>query len=209
ADLSTPSVPVFFDYSGLWSRVAGYALPAGYPRPFNPTLRPSGHPPSLSRTSRSIQDLVARPFTPESNGPFSHRTAPASLPRSERKLLENKLVAWKVILDLPRARDFEGGGVDQIIYLSGQLRTDESAPELFRALVSQCAVYPFLFVTDGSRVLLLMARRKEHQDQPREVRTGLMAVLVPKLREIDVIRESLTTIGIIVNHRYDRLLLTV
>ena len=86
-DPAAALVPVYFDFSALWSRVAGTSAPAHYPRALG---GPAHRTPEVERWAAGgtfpyhLRELLSRtsPEVQAEGGPPKHRLGPFGLPRS-------------------------------------------------------------------------------------------------------------------------------
>ena len=87
------------------------------------------------------------------------------------------------------------------VFVQGELRTDSTPPELFRAVVADCRKSPFLFAKGDSRVLLgfLSGSNVDKLGSPS---VPVLPTLQEYLREIVVAREPVDSLHLLVAHRY-------
>jgi hypothetical protein len=204
ADTRRPHIPVFFDFEGSWCRSWEISGTLSYPHPI-PMRSLEGEPSRrLSQNDRArVAELVRRPFKRGAEpGPL--RVSPFYFPRSQRRLLETETVERRVFLDIakvpaPQARPFE-----RVAFVQGTFLPGCTAPPLFRRLVAM-NVFPFLFATDGSRVLLGTLSSSPGSESGNGPRPAILVGLQRHLRSIEIVRESIPSLTVLVNHRYDRL----
>ncbi|HZY71172.1 MAG TPA: hypothetical protein VFF67_09385 [Thermoplasmata archaeon] len=208
-DLRSEGVPVFFDFEGIWSHLAGIAYCAAYPRGL-------GASDSAERTHRDVRrhawaarDLIRRPFSAEQDGRREHLIGTFGLPWSQRRLLETGAVRHRVFLDPARLPPFQGRVADQVVVVVGKWRSEQPLGGLFRTLTEECRVFPFLFAADRERVLLGALGRGTGGAAPASPeaapRRSPMAVLRSWLEGIELVQESAAALTVNVDHRYDRL----
>lgn len=204
-DLQLPTVPVFFDFSGAWSRFAGELGPRGYPRPLGIPCSSTGGGASVG-THLGSKALLGRPFDERATR-APHLLGPALLPRSQRKLVGRGLVQWRVLPNLNGFPQMDGSWFDQVVHVVGTLQPDHTPHQLFRDLTVGCFRYPFLFVSDGHRVLssgLTVAGGRA--TTPAQVPGAqVMATYRTHLTDLEIFREPTRTLELVENHRYDRL----
>lgn len=204
-DLRLPTVPAYFDFSGAWSRFVGELGPRGYPRPLGiPCSDPESD--GFRGTQLGVGALLSRPFeAEESRAP--HLLGPALLPRSQRKLVERGLVQWRVLPILSSFPQLEGARFEQVVHVLGNLQSGHSPHQLFTELTVQCFRYPFLFVSDGQRVLssgLTVSGGRAAATHPA-ASSEVMATYRAHLTDLEIFREPTKTLELVENHRYDRL----
>lgn len=216
--VTSPEVPVYFDYEGLWTHLAGIDGTEVYPNGLGgstPQEEDSGAP-VTSHQRWGATELVHRPFVTESQGREGHLVGPFGVPFSQQKLLRAGWVSHRVFLEPSKVPPFKGRSADQMTFIYGALR-DGARPEgLFATLTRDCRVFPFLYASSGGRVLLGALGRapvslgQGHRDapapDPAESRPSVMAALQGALEGIEVIQESATQLRTLVDHRYDRIL---
>jgi hypothetical protein len=205
ADARKPHIPVFFDFEGSWSRI--WELPGthSYPHPLPSEIWEGHSKPILSSQDRvRIADMVERPFQQGRElGPL--RVSPFYLPRSQRRLFEKSAVEHRVFLDLAKVPSYQHRPVERIAFVQGVLHPGGSVSALFRRLLAM-KVFPFLFATDESKVLLGALSPAPRGPLSSTPRPAILVGLQRHLRSIEIVRESVSTMNVLVNHRYDRLM---
>src|SRR5208337_910141 len=87
ANLEAPSVPVYFDFEGLWAHLSGISGTVAYPRGLGGS--PPGPEPEAARFTRhqlwAASELVQRPFASSTGGRGGQLVGPLGLPFSERR----------------------------------------------------------------------------------------------------------------------------
>ena len=155
---------------------------------------------------RAVHDLVARPFLREVEGRPPHLSGPTLLPRAQRRALRDGLVERRVILNPNRVPPARGVWFDQLAYVWGTIIPPKRPSDLFRALVLECGVHPFLYCASGGGVLLatvsLIGQGSPAERSEKPVRT----VLSEHLTGVDVAWEPVSSLRVLINHRYDRLI---
>lgn len=206
-----PSVPVYFDFEGLWCNVVGLPGTLAYPHGLGGGMDGSeeGEPPAALSTHQwwAIGELLRRPFSAAEQGRGGHLVGPLGLPFSQRRLLQRGWVVHRSILDPSRLPPYQGKAADQVVLISG-LPKPEARPEaLFATLSRESRVFPFLFVVGADRWLL--GAMGGSAPPPEELRANRRPVL-PTLREflegIEIVQEPAAGFRALVDHRYDRLL---
>ncbi|HYK92602.1 MAG TPA: hypothetical protein VEY07_00980 [Thermoplasmata archaeon] len=209
-DVRTPSVPVYFDYEGLWSHLSGLPGTSTYPNGLGGAGPIDEDSPPLTDHQRwAAGEIIHRPFLAETEGRPGHLIGPLGLPFSQLRLLRLGWVVHRVLLDPGRVPPFRGRSADQVTLIMGELREGQRPELLFQTLTRECRVFPFLFVTDGHRLLLGALGRNPSAPPPEplpgEARRPVLATLQEALQGIEIIEEPAATFRAIVDHRYDRL----
>lgn len=213
AHVDRSEVPVYFDYEGLWAHLSEIAGAATYPTglggraaagPDGQIAFPTGH------QRWAATELVHRPFQAEREGRAGHLIGPFGLPFSQQRMLKIGWVAYRVFLDPSRVPPFRGRSAEQIALVTGTLRPEVRPEQLFASLTRECRVYPFLYATDGRRVVLgALGRAPSAAATPassESERRPVLATLQAGLQGIEVVQEPAGQLRIPVDHRYDRLL---
>lgn len=207
------SLPAYFDYEGALARFTGVWVPRGYPRSFGGPLV-DGRSPRLLRAAlrrpEVLSALVRRPFQTTPMGRPGHLVGPTSLPRSQRQLLLSGLVDWRPMPNIERLPPFRGRRLQSLAFIHGKLREGARPSDLFRALVGRVGSHPFLYVTDSGHVLLATLLVGSVRVAPEAASTtssgeSALGVLRESLGGIDILREPIDGLRVLVNHRYDRL----
>lgn len=210
-DLTTPSVPVYFDFEGCWRNLSGAGRSVAYPRSLGALsaqeVERGRVRPQVRRGIRSLLlSQSAAGALPEVGPP--HRQGPATLPKSLRILVERGWVHWRVFPNLHRTLDVSGRRTDEILLVHGALRQEGGSLDLFKDLLQQSRAYPFLYLTDEHTVILGGLGARSHRPgsarlpQPRR---SVMGVLRNHLVGVDVVRERLPHVHVIVDHQYSKL----
>jgi hypothetical protein len=207
ADLHTPSIPVYFDYEGLWTHLADAGGTVAYPRGLGGTPEPED-PPTLSDHQRwAASELLARPFAAPEAGRGAHLVGPLGLPFSQQRLVAQGSVLHRVFLDPGRLPPFRGNAADQIVLITGAWRPGARPERLFQALTEQCRVFPFLYVVDPARAMLgALGRSGPTPPGAPEARRPVLATLQESLEGIELVQVLAPPVRTVIDHRYDRLL---
>ena len=204
-----PAVPVYFDFEGLWSHLAGIEGTLAYPHglgggseeePEEGTTRTTPH------QLWAIGELLRRPFATVEQGRGSHLVGPFGLPFSQRKMLARGWVTHRTLLDPSRLPPFQGKAADQVVLLSGTPRPDRRPETLFATLTRESRVYPFLFTVGEERWLLGALGASAPSSEPRTDRRPVLPTLREYLEGIEIIQAPASEFTLPVDHRYDRLL---
>lgn len=203
-----PSVPVYFDFEGLWCHLASLEGTLAYPHGLGGGLDPeSEEEPRLSSHQQwAIGELLRRPFAALDQGRGGHLVGPFGLPFSQRKLLARGWITHRTLLDPSRLPPFRGRLADQIVLVTGTPRPGARPESLFLVLTRESQVYPFLYAIGRDRWLL--GALGSSNPLPADGRASRRPVL-PTLREylegIEIIQEPASGFTAPVDHRYDRL----
>ena len=200
------SVPIYFDFEGLWGHLAHLPGSNHYPR----SILPPGEerrPRELSPSQiRSAAEILARPFRAESEGRPAHRVGPLGLPRSQRRLMAQGAVGLRTILGPGPLPPYQGRRADLLVFVRGEVKSEGSASALLPTLLDQCRVYPFLWAVGPTEVWMgALGHSQGAPGPPEPARRPVLATLGEELQGIEVTREPLSGLRRLVDHRYDRL----
>jgi hypothetical protein len=198
------AIPVYFDFEGAWALWTGQLGTLAYPHsiPATPIRE------DLLRGHRgpdpgAMAGLLARPFLPAAEtSPL--RVSPFFFPRSYQRLLETGLVQRRTFLDPQKVPPFEGRSLGRVAFVQGELLSAGTEESLFRMLMA-IQVRPFLFCRGNSRVLLATLARAPSDVETRADRPTVLGNLRRYLTNIQIVREPIEALSVVVNHRYDRL----
>ncbi|MDE1821704.1 MAG: hypothetical protein KGJ23_14580 [Euryarchaeota archaeon] len=195
------SVPVYFDYSGLWARFAGETIPPEYPRGLD--LRPAPAPDRERAAARRAVGGLGPPDAEET----SHRwTNLLRLPRSQRRAVVGGLVSARSLPNLARLPPWEGRRLGEVLLVVGRAR-DRSAPSrLLNALTKDRGVFPFLFAEGHGSVLLAGIGQTSARDPGRvpvrSARGSVLSTINAHLDQVEVLIEPVEGLRAVVDHRY-------
>jgi hypothetical protein len=208
ADLNREPIPIFFDFEAVWSRLAGLGGTISYPQGLGAQevgVGDSGGGLSTRRLGE-ISEAVSSAFIP---GPSRGRGV---LPRSAptgllRRLVTAGLVQPRTFLDpLAVSRSVEGFP-DGVAMISAELSGTSTLSDLFRALIVESELSPFLLAKDRTHVTVWTLFSRSGGARALEAalpnRTG---VLSPHLQEIRIFRESFRDLVELTNYRFDKVL---
>jgi hypothetical protein len=201
-DARAPTVPVYFDFEGCWARWTRQRGTLAYPQPL-PGTSPSKAPREpLRARPRGFADAreLERRAAPPADGVRVLR-GEFSLPHRLRRVVRSGHLRYRVFPNLVRLPPYQEHALTRLALIHGRLLPDQRPEELFRALVSDAGVAPFLFVTDGRSVLLGALSSEVVVVERRPV----LETLRRFLGDIEVTREELRTLSVPVAHRYGRL----
>ncbi|MCI4373887.1 MAG: hypothetical protein L3K02_09660 [Thermoplasmata archaeon] len=206
-----PTVPVYFDFEGLWCHLAGIAGTLAYPHGLGgrlPTAEREGESPSLtSHRAWAIGELLRRPFLGPEAGKGPHLVGPFGLPFAQRRMLARGWVDHRTLLDPGPLPAYQGKSPDQVVLINGAPRPGAKPDELFGELTRECRVFPFLFVVGTDRWLLgAWGASTPPPPDPTAPRRPVLGTLREYLEGIDVVQEPASQFTTRVDHRYDRVL---
>ena len=203
-------VPVYYDFEGLWSNFADLPGTVQYPRPLPVAAESPAH---LLRSSEKMAgpmgELLCRPFGGRDTGRPKHLVGPDGLPRSQRRLLRRGLAEWRVMLNLSACPSYRGRSISHLILTRGALKVEGGLPALFSTMTAESRVAPFLLASDGNGVLI--GTLGTGLDSPPGLAGSggasrtVLPVLARHLDGIEVVREPLASLNVLLWHQYDRL----
>ncbi|MCI4324003.1 MAG: hypothetical protein L3K03_08350 [Thermoplasmata archaeon] len=211
--LADGGVPVYFDYEGIWTHLVGNVGSRSYPQGLPTTPWPEeGRPAAPIWTPRhrwAAGELLGRPFVAESQGRAGHLVGPFGLPRAQKHVIEAGWVVHRVLCDPAKVPAYHDRHTDQMVLIVGEYEGATTPRELFEVLTRECRVYPFLYATDKSRVLigaLGQSLRQSPSGGPVEPsRRPVMPTLQAVLHDIELWQEDAAALSTPVDHRYERL----
>jgi hypothetical protein len=197
--------PVYFDYEGAWNSFAKIPGTIGYPHSLpdkdfrrrfwarHPTGLPDG-----------FVSLVRRPF--EGNR-AAHLVGPATLPRSQRRILEKGALVWRSFLAPMEIPLLDGTRLSEVAFVAGALRKGSSSQELLGSLIGRGKVHPFLMASDGTQMVLglLLRAPPGHPEDPVVDAPSIHGLLSAQLVDIVYVKEPLANLNAYRFHRYDLL----
>jgi hypothetical protein len=212
--LTEPEVPVFFDYEGLWANLSGLPGTVAYPTGLGGNFPGADEDPEAPTPHQrwGLTQLIMRPLAADAAG--GHLVGPFGLPFSQLRLLRQGWITHRVFIDPSRVPPYQGRSADQVVFVSGALRKGQSPEALFMQLTRECRVFPFLYATNGGRMLVAALGRSGSGSGNGEgpaasvARRPVMPTLSEAMEGIDVVREPANQLRTVVDHRYDRLLPT-
>jgi hypothetical protein len=200
------AIPVYFDFEMAWVRATGLTgVSRECPRPLAaPRLGADGPPSALpSPTQRTaIRAWVAD--LERTHGPRPS-VFPLLRPRIEEQSLRLGWVEFRPILDPGAVAAAVTGFPAWCAFVHGRLQPRAEPSELFRALVGEAGVSPFLFATDGGGVLFAALSRGPGVRRPPE-RLAILPLVGTYLREISVEQWPLGATRPVTDHEYARCL---
>jgi hypothetical protein len=206
-----PSIPVYFDFEGLWCNMAGFEGTLAYPHGLGGAESPESELPDgmllTPHQQWALGELLRRPFASAEQGRGGHLVGPFGLPFSQRRLLARGWITHRTFLDPSRVPPFEGKAADQVVLISGAPRTGARPELLFSTLTRESRVYPFLMVVGPNRWLLgALGSSLPAPPGSRPIRRPVLPTLREYLEGIEIIQEAAVGFSAPVDHRYDRLI---
>ena len=205
--LTTPALPVYFDFEAEWSQVSGIPGLTHYPRPLPRRPRGRRQPPVSSRWRSIVGALVraeglARPLAdPSAPGILERFTLRSAIPRA----LASGWLDERVFLNPPALPPYEEWALGQIVFVTGRLRPERRPEILLRTLMVGCGVHPFLFATNGADLLLATLSPAPAPAAPHRA-LSVAGTFARYLEGIEVTREGTAGLAAVVNHRYESIL---
>ncbi len=186
-------LPVYFDYEGLWSHLIGNESLISYPT-------------AVSHREERGEVSVRDRFTMEETvRTGSFRRGMLGLPRRGRGVVSRQLVGPRVFLRPWRLPVYQGRAIDQFVFVTGLL-TRGTSFDLLSALTAEARAYPFLFATDGTRVLLgAMGQTRPVSPGTIGRRRPVLEVLGRSLTEIENLVEPTVGCEPVIEHAYGTL----
>lgn len=206
-----PTVPIYFDFEGLWCHVAGFDGTLAYPHGLGGGMVSDvdeAEPQVLSPHQWwAASELVKRPFVASEAGRGGHLVGPLGLPFSQRQLLKRGWVVHRTILDPARLPAYQGRAADQVVLVTGRPREGARPDLLFSTLTRESRVFPFLFVTGPDRWLFgAMGGSAPRATDGEPARRPVLPTMREYLEGIEILQEPANGFLTPVDHRYDRLL---
>jgi hypothetical protein len=191
-DLAQLSVPVFFDYEGGWTHMAGVQGSGGYPRGIGGALAPGTHLPA--RWEWAMEEILRRPEAGPSQGMGPHLLGPDRLPHSQRNLLDLGWASYRVIPDFGRLPPYQGRAADLAVFVTGEWVEPGPEAALLTALTEKSRVFPFLLVLGETGALIGTVAQSPAADggspSTDPYRQPVLPTLQRHLRNIQVISEN-------------------
>ncbi len=210
-DADGPTIPVYFDFEGLWCHLAGLEGTLAYPHGLGGHLESGTSDgdeelaPLTSHQQWAIGELLNRPFTATEQGRGGHLVGPFGLPFSQRRLLAKGWITHRTLLEPARLPAYQGRSADQVFLISGTPRSGARPEVLFATLTRDCRVFPFLFVVGGERWLLGALGGGPPTGTPDTERRAVLPTLRDAMEGIEILQEAASGFTSPVDHRYERL----
>ncbi len=204
-----PTIPVYFDFEGLWCHLAGLAGTLAYPHGLGGALPgdEEGLPVALSAHQRwALSELLNRPFVAAEQGRGGHLVGPFGLPFSQRRMLARGWITHRTLLEPARLPPYQGRTGDQVVLLSGTPRSEARPEVLFSALTRESRVFPFLFVAGTDRWLLGALGGSSPTVSDGDPRRPVLPTIREYLEGIEIAQEAASSFTAPRDHRYEQLL---
>jgi hypothetical protein len=206
----TSTLPVYFDFEGVWSHLAGIPGSSQYPRSLTPPFPSGSHSPTGPPSpglQRAARNLILRPIVADHEGRSGHFLGLLGLTRPEHRLLDDGWVFRRVLPDFGVLPPFQDRRADQVVFVRGELLEGKNPGELLKALTEKCRVYPFLLAHDEATVVVgTVGQSGPLPAAGNGDRPSVLGTLQEFLRRIEVDSEWVAGLTPIVDHRYDRVL---
>ncbi|MCI4317079.1 MAG: hypothetical protein L3J96_00940 [Thermoplasmata archaeon] len=193
------TIPIYFDYSGLWARLGHQPRPPEYPRGIDPSSDSAGAR-SLSTARRMLDARVS------ASGKAGWGRRLVGSPRQESAVLEENIVQRRVVFDQAKIPPFDGRRIGEVIFIQGSLRGSRPAAKLLGLLMTQCGVDPFLVAEANGDVLIVGLGQTSARDSGRvpvaSIVRPVMSVILEHLEPANVLIEPVEGIAELVSHRY-------
>ena len=208
-DLRERAIPVFFDFEGAWSRLAGLSRSAQYPRALAAARRPgpTDGAEEDAATARSIS-LTLAAAGGDGGASFGESFLASALQRRRlRRCIANGWIARRAFLDATAVGDTIEGLAERVAFVHAQLRPGADGEAVLATLLNEARIAPFLYATDGRSILFaVLAAEAALPPTSNPPRTSAFAVLQASTSEIVTIREPLRTLARVIDFRFDALI---
>jgi hypothetical protein len=208
-----PTMPVYFDFEGLWCHVAGLDGTIAYPHGLGGQEDTATGAidrdlaPLSSHQRWALGELLRRPFPTPEQGKGGHLVGPFGLPFSQRRMLARGWITHRTLLEPSHLPPYQGRSADQVVLISGTPKIDARPEALFSTLTRDCRVFPFLFVVAGDRWLLgALGGSGSASSAPDSGRQAVLPTLREALEGIEILQEAASDFSTPVDHRYESLL---
>jgi len=209
AQASEPTVPVYFDFEGMWCHMADLPGPAGYPRAVPTGRFASGDEPFPRLTNHqrwAMRYLLERSSPAAGHPATAPRTSAWGLPSSARKMLELGWVSHRTLLAPLRIPPFQSRQTSRLYFVVGRPRPGRRPEELFQELVQDCRVYPFLWVVGDERWLIGAAGGPSGSERPVSRGRPVLPTIGESVTAIEIFEMEGASMTTPIDHCYDRLL---
>lgn len=202
------ALPVYFDYSRLWSRFTRIERETGYAR------SPGAAGTPVSRSSLStVHELTLADQKPVGPPDRPHRWhSSAGLSRRQQQLLDHGDIRSRTFLNLDGLPPFDSRALGEIIFLTGAFRKGVGSQEVLAALTNECRVSPLLVADDVEKILIIALGQVESAAPQRtkvpRAAESVTSALDARLGDLQMLVEHAGSLRQLVDHRYDRLFST-
>lgn len=212
-DCGEASVPAYFDFEGMWAQVMNLGRPISYPQPLGGitwTTTSRVPFPENSPDRDSMARLLLGPTLltdPAAVTRFLRSRAPLDT-LLERRYLRRGYVHPRVMLKVDSIPLSDPAVPSRIVFVTGTVIDQSDHGAFFRELVGSAGVHPFLFLTNGKKVLLasLAVGPTAIPREPLRASTSAGSVIAAHMRDVGYWREELADLLVVVGHRYHQLI---
>ncbi|MCI4349623.1 MAG: hypothetical protein L3J93_05355 [Thermoplasmata archaeon] len=205
-NLERTPVPVYFDFEGAWTRWTGREANITYPLGIpiaHPMRSANGDGPVAPDARRTVAALLANAASRTTGALGPLLLSPLHFPLEQQRLLRDGVVFRRVLPDFPRIPARLGGPVEQVVFVTGFLRPSGHPEGLLARLAGEASAAPFLLAYDADRLLLGMLAPRPPGLPERKGK--VLAILRDALTEIEIEREPVGRMSLLVDHRYEDL----
>jgi hypothetical protein len=201
------AVPVYFDFEGAWARWSGSGKALSYPTSLGNLAEQGSKASAADLPARERHEVLDLMGTPDAVRDIPGSRALARPGGGSEAASVASIPDWVHRWAFPDFRNIPsvgGRGIEQVVFVTGLLREAGRARDLVKALFEKAEAAPWLFAYDEKRVLLglLAPRSPSSGGHPVPV----MDALEEHLREVEILRDSISTHVPVVDHRYGALL---
>jgi hypothetical protein len=207
-DSRNATVPVFFDFEASWAHICGLQGTLGYPQAMPTVPRTDGtRPRILSPAEREAVTHLLSSQNSDRHGASSGGLVEQLAVRArELRVVNSGLAELRTFLDPGACSRWAGNFPEAVSFVRGELVEGIGARELFKHLLVDCRISPFLFATDQTAVLFACLATRGAR--PPDASLPPLATIPPSLqkflRRLVVFREPLDQLQTLIDHRYDR-----
>jgi hypothetical protein len=206
-ELERVPVPVYFDFEGAWSQYAGLPGTISYPQSLRSThASGTGSAPEVLTENRArlLRDLLELSTQRETD---LMRLHPYFLSRSLRYLVRAGYAGYRTFLDPHSIPPCDGRRVSGVALVHGTLKPGAAPEAVFQALVRNCRVFPFLFAANQQELLFAsLVQTPPPSGSNLRGRENVLSTLESMMERVEVLREPVDSLEILVNHRYGDLI---
>jgi hypothetical protein len=202
-------IPVYFDWEGAWSTWASGLRPVTYPvglapRPTDERLENELAAHEGHRTA--IAPLLQGPTGAAVPALGGFRHGGTLLPREVRRAIQRGWVTRRVFVELGEVPSVPERLIERVVFVTGRVKDPGiSANELLSAIIRGSRARPLLLAKDSKAALIaFLSPIPEYSRSSPTGQASLVDTIGGYLREIEIVREPISTLFPIVNHRYNR-----
>lgn len=203
-DLRRATVPVYFDFDGAWRRITHQPESPSYPQTL-PDPQPEASSNSTGRDAAVVRTLLLASAV-HSNRETDILRRQEKNPHQLGRAFRRGLVRHRTFLEPTGFASWATGFPNQMVWVHGKLQSRAVPGDLWRELVWEGGLRPFLFAFDGEAVLMGFLSGAPpagaYTKQPKPAAPD--AVFRTHLRRTMVSREPLISVRPLLAHRFDR-----